>query len=1165
MDWKIVVATLLVTTSATPGVLQTPLNEPPEAEAGLDQQVPAGTTVLLDATGSYDPDGTIDDYSWQIETPTGDTIKPACATCPRTRFSATSEGTYNVTLTVTDDDAATRTDSLYVTVTPDDGPDVDLTGPSETTPNTITTFRANPTPGSEPIVDVDWTVDGNALPAGNTTTVTKQFETTGERTVTVTVTDAIGRTSSDSVQVLVDETTRMPPPDDENGTTPNRTGPDDPDDPDDVIVDPDPGNGSDPEAPGSGNGTTPGEPLNATDPTPGNDDGDGNGTAENGTLAGESDPTIAGPQLVTGDEPLEAEYQIDVDANPENVTRVRWFVNEDPVATSPGIDVTWPPGRHTLRAEVTYTDDSTDTATFEDGNSTVVADPAPELTLNEPTIERGDLTGAFDVTDDYGNIETVTLTVDETTLFDPQYPPTRGQQPLNVEDDYRYDDLNPSQNYTIKLTSTDARGQTRTTTRTIQPDLGPEILSIGFEDDTVDSYHPRIRSERYTATHVVEIELNGIDRDEITIENFGKSRRLYELRGTERAYNKQTDVLTITSLWAGDVPDEYKITSVLRISEDSQKAYNSTFKVTPSPPELRLTSPTEGTKRLVQNWGMIIDASESFDPDRHELKITWLNGADPVSKRGWAAKLTPTDTAGVRLRDETGAYKEELGSFLPYYVPQISNVTEETAGPYNGSEEVVLDVWTAPYAFTKNTKRYNISLGARSNSSDVDIVSVSKRKVSTESAKWEGAVKHRLHRWVATVRVSASDLNEGEDWITFYNQENPQRIYVSEELGDVEVQFESKKRGLAVERTAYRVQNESGEERVQVRDEDRYQRLVGDDWNLVDERKFVEAVSIETRETETETVTRTKEFESVAAARQFATRRTDWSYAGKESYEETETVVVTKWTRNPSAGRPTGQTRQAVSNPNAYVTHHQFVYTTTKEVTETREVTKRVPITAEVEKTVEEEVCRRYFGCFEREKTVTVERKKMVKRTLTVEREVTRRVEHTYWARRAHAPSHSSTGNTKQVRTEPKEYHTEYLVHVPEKRTTTRHRYEVAKTVRKTHEEWTYETEVESLQVARALAARADYRIGNVERETEWVLAKSMNTTEVVRTYDDEEDVLKTFATVTGTLIYGPDPDQRTELTVNIEMDGYVTNEAILDKVEQMDIDCDPDTEECYE
>ena len=44
---------------------------PPLADAGLDQDVEQGTTVLLDGTGSRDPDGRIDAYRWRIETPAG--------------------------------------------------------------------------------------------------------------------------------------------------------------------------------------------------------------------------------------------------------------------------------------------------------------------------------------------------------------------------------------------------------------------------------------------------------------------------------------------------------------------------------------------------------------------------------------------------------------------------------------------------------------------------------------------------------------------------------------------------------------------------------------------------------------------------------------------------------------------------------------------------------------------------------------------------------------------------------------------------------------------------------------------------------------------------------------------------------------------------------------
>ena len=41
-----------------------PANQPPSADAGADQTVDAGDTVMLDGSGSSDPDGTVAGYQW---------------------------------------------------------------------------------------------------------------------------------------------------------------------------------------------------------------------------------------------------------------------------------------------------------------------------------------------------------------------------------------------------------------------------------------------------------------------------------------------------------------------------------------------------------------------------------------------------------------------------------------------------------------------------------------------------------------------------------------------------------------------------------------------------------------------------------------------------------------------------------------------------------------------------------------------------------------------------------------------------------------------------------------------------------------------------------------------------------------------------------------------
>jgi len=61
----VLVELVLVTSLLAPATVAA--NEAPLADAGLDQRVPAGTTVYLDATGSRDPDGSVVGYEWVIE------------------------------------------------------------------------------------------------------------------------------------------------------------------------------------------------------------------------------------------------------------------------------------------------------------------------------------------------------------------------------------------------------------------------------------------------------------------------------------------------------------------------------------------------------------------------------------------------------------------------------------------------------------------------------------------------------------------------------------------------------------------------------------------------------------------------------------------------------------------------------------------------------------------------------------------------------------------------------------------------------------------------------------------------------------------------------------------------------------------------------------------
>ena len=86
------------------------VNDPPVADAGPDQSVLIDEMVTFDGSGSYDPDGSIDSYTWDFDDETTGSGITATHT-----YSVT--GTYAVTLTVTDNGSLTATDTAMITVT----------------------------------------------------------------------------------------------------------------------------------------------------------------------------------------------------------------------------------------------------------------------------------------------------------------------------------------------------------------------------------------------------------------------------------------------------------------------------------------------------------------------------------------------------------------------------------------------------------------------------------------------------------------------------------------------------------------------------------------------------------------------------------------------------------------------------------------------------------------------------------------------------------------------------------------------------------------------------------------------------------------------------------------------------------------------------------------
>ncbi|EMA11368.1 PKD domain-containing protein [Haloarcula vallismortis] len=174
-------------------------NQPPLADAGLDQSVERATTVQLDANGSRDPDGTVEAFEWTIEAPDGTTRTPDCPTCVQTTFSPAETGQYNVTVTVTDDDGASRSDTLHVDVVAAGGPSVSVSAPTALPTDSRRNLTANVTAGDADLRTLAWVVNGTPrnqtqlTGINGTSTITHTFNESGPVSVRAIAYDAAGR------------------------------------------------------------------------------------------------------------------------------------------------------------------------------------------------------------------------------------------------------------------------------------------------------------------------------------------------------------------------------------------------------------------------------------------------------------------------------------------------------------------------------------------------------------------------------------------------------------------------------------------------------------------------------------------------------------------------------------------------------------------------------------------------------------------------------------------------------------------------------------------------------------------------------------------------------------------------------------------------------------
>jgi PKD repeat protein len=179
----------------TTQVTVTVLNRLPRAVASTTStKLPTGETLELDGTGSSDPDGKVEVYTWIF----GD---GSVAYGPRVTHVYDDNGIFMVVLTVADDDGGTDSTSLFIQVE-NRPPLAAIQGAEEVLTLTHIDFTAEGSLDSDGYIDgYFWDFgDGNGANGWN---VSHTFASAGNYTVRLTVIDDDGRTSSTNITVGV--------------------------------------------------------------------------------------------------------------------------------------------------------------------------------------------------------------------------------------------------------------------------------------------------------------------------------------------------------------------------------------------------------------------------------------------------------------------------------------------------------------------------------------------------------------------------------------------------------------------------------------------------------------------------------------------------------------------------------------------------------------------------------------------------------------------------------------------------------------------------------------------------------------------------------------------------------------------------------------------------